>query len=330
MKKAIKVLGYAIVAVMIIMFGLITYVKTALPNVGAAPELKVDRTPARIERGKYLANNVSLCINCHSERDWTKFAGPVIDGTFGRGGELFDRKVGFPGEYYAKNITPAGISNYTDGELYRAITTGVTRDGKPLFPIMPYTHYGKMDPEDIYSIIAYIRTLAPINNEVPASVSDFPMNVIIHLIPSKAASTKLPGASDVTAYGAYLVNATACIECHTREKKGQIIPELAFSGGREFLFPDGSVVRSSNITPDMKTGIGSWSQETFINRFKAYADSNYKPQSVDKGAYNSVMPWTSYCNMTKEDLAAIYAYIRTLPAMENAVVKFTPPGLAKK
>jgi len=330
MKKTFKALGYLLISSVIIVGIMIGYVKTALPNVGPAPELKVQRTPERIERGKYLANNVSLCLNCHSTRDWTKFAGPVITGTEGQGGEEFDQKVGFPGAFYAKNITPEGISRYNDGELFRIITTGVNKEGKAIFPIMPYSHYGKMDPEDIYSIIAYIRTLAPIHNSVPACVCDFPMNIIINTIPAKATPGKRPDPSNVSAYGAYMVNATGCIECHTKDKQGQIIPELAFSGGREFQMPDGSILRSANITSNRSTGIGSWTQEAFVNRFKSYADSNYKSPVIAKGQFNTIMPWTSYAHMTDQDLIAIYTYIHSIPPIQNSVVKFTPPtALAK-
>jgi Cytochrome c len=325
MKKIFKVLGYLVVVIVVVVGGLIGYVKVALPNVGEAPELKVEPTPAKIARGKYLATSVSLCISCHSERDWTRFSGPIIKAdSLGMGGEKFDQKVGMPGIYYAKNITPAGISRYSDGELFRAITTGVTKEGTALFPLMPYSHYGKMDPEDIYCIIAYIRSLRAVDVKVPESVSDFPMNIIINTIPAKAAPVKRPDPSNTREYGAYMVNASGCIECHTKENHGQIIPELAYSGGREFLFPDGSKVRSANITPDVKTGIGSWTEDMFIGRFKAYADSAYKPQVVAKGAFNTVMPWTQYAQMTHEDLAAIYAYLHSVKAMENQVVKYTP------
>jgi len=57
---------------------------------------------------------------------------------------------------------------------------------------MPYPNYGRMDKEDIYSMIAYIRSLAPIENEVPESKPDFPMNFIINTIPVKA---RTPGAA---------------------------------------------------------------------------------------------------------------------------------------
>ncbi len=324
MKKIFKIIGIILLVIMITGAGLVTYVKTALPNVGAAPELKVERTPERIERGKYIANHITLCVDCHSTRDWTKFAGPMVDGTLGKGGETFDQKFGFPGKFYSRNITPYGIARYTDGELFRLITTGVTKEGHPMFPIMPYTHYGKMDPEDINCIIAYIRSFAPLQNDVPQSVADFPMNIILNTIPSKATPGKKPDPSSVKEYGAYIANAAACVECHTKDEHGRIIQAMAYSGGREFLLPDGSIVRSCNITPDITSGIGSWTKEAFINRFKAYADSNYKPPTVVNGAFNTIMPWHMYAGMTREDLGAIYEYIHSLPAQQNVVVKFTP------
>ena len=55
-------------------------------------------------------------------------------------------------------------------------------------------------------------------------------------------------------------------------------------------------------------------------------DSNYKPQTVEKGGYNSYMPWTMYGGMKRSDLAAIYAYLHSLPPKENTVLKFSPPG----
>ena len=323
MKKVFKFLGYTLVILILLIAGLLTYIKVALPNVGAAPNLTVDLSAEKIERGRYLANTVSVCIDCHSTRDWTKFAGPIIIGTLGKGGERFDQKVGFPGTYYSKNITPAGIKRYTDGELFRLITTGVTKEGRAMFPVMPYQHYGSMDPEDIKCIIAYIRSLAPIENPVAESVSDFPMNFIINTIPQKAEPQKLPAKSDSLAYGKYLVNAASCVECHTQVNKGKVIAGLEFSGGREFKFHDGSIVRSANITPDEITGIGKWTKELFIARFKMYADSSYKPQTVAAGQFNSIMPWNMYSKMNTEDLAAIYTYLKTVTPLKNTVTKFS-------
>jgi hypothetical protein len=330
MKKFLKIIGYLLLFVVIAVGGLITYVKLALPNVGAAPEMKVATTPERVERGRYLANSVTVCMDCHSTRDWSKYSGPLTEGTLGKGGEEFNQKFGFPGVYFSRNITPKGISRYTDGELFRVITTGVNKEGHAIFPVMPYPYYGKMDPDDIMCIIAYIRTLAPIDNNPPASVSDFPMNIILNTIPKPAEPTKRPDTSDVLAYGKYMVNASGCVECHTQADHGQIIKELAFSGGREFTLPWG-IVRTANITPSESTGIGSWTKEAFINRFKSYAKETYTPPTVESGAFNTIMPWTMYANMTTTDLAAIYDYLHSLPAKENSVVKFTPAAeMAKK
>ncbi|HYG04585.1 MAG TPA: c-type cytochrome [Chryseosolibacter sp.] len=324
MKKVIKIILLFVVVVAVGITGFIGYVKLALPDVGEAPELKVDLTAERIERGRYLANSVTICMDCHSNRDWSKFSGPIIPGTFGKGGDRFDHSVGFPGVYHAKNITPAGISRYTDGELYRVITTGVNKEGKAMFPVMPYRYYGKMDQEDIYSIIAYIRSLEPIENQVAESESDFPMNIIINTIPEKPSHVKRPDPSDEVAYGGYMVNASGCIECHTQVDQGQIIPELAFGGGREFNFPDGSTIRSSNISPDDETGLGKWTKEMFVQRFKMYADSSYVLPNVQPGEFNSIMPWTMYSSMKEQDLAAIYAYLRSVKPINNRVVKFSP------
>ena len=323
MKKIVKVVLILVVIVVVAIAGLLTYVKAALPAMGSAPDLKIDYTPERIDRGKYLAHHVTMCMTCHSTRDFSKFAGPVLPDTDGAGGELFGKKIGFPGDYYAVNLTPHYLSTWTDGELFRAITTGVSKDGHALFPIMPYPNFSKLDKEDIYSIIAYVRTLAPIKNDVPPSSSDFPMNFIINTIPQEAVFTAIPPKTDVVAYGKYMFTAANCNECHTpKDEQGQPLEGKYLAGGFELKFPDGSIARSANITPDTETGIGSWTEEAFLARFKMYADSAYVPPPVQPGEFQTVMPWTSYSKMTDEDLKAIFAYLRSVPAINNKVVKF--------
>ncbi|MBN3584175.1 c-type cytochrome [Algoriphagus aestuarii] len=329
MKTFLKVIGYVLGAIVLIILGGVVYLQTAYPNVPEPEDLKVEYSQARIERGAYLANHVTVCMDCHSTRDFSLFSGPPVPGTIGKGGDRFDHSMGFPGVFYAKNITPTGISDYTDGELYRVITTGVTNDDRAMFPLMPYLYYGKMDPEDIYSIIAYIRSLDPISSEIPDSEADFPVSLIMKTIPQEAQPQKIPDPSDQVAYGAYMVNAAGCIECHTPvTPQGQIIPEQAFSGGREFANPDGSVVRSSNISPD-QTGIGQWSETQFVRQFKQYQDSGYVIPKVKMGEFNSIMPWTMYSGMEESDLKAIYAYLKTVKPLPNEVVKFTPAGASE-
>ncbi len=331
MKKLKKILLWAVAIIAVVLIATLSYLKIALPNVGAAPDMKVELTPVRIERGEYLANHISVCMDCHSHRDWTRFSGPIAEGSLGMGGDVFEQKFGFPGVYYARNITPEGISRYTDGELFRVITTGVDKEGKAMFPVMPYHNYGQMDEEDILSIIAYIRTLKPIKNQVPKSKSDFPMNFIINTIPTKARLTKMPSKNDVLNYGKYLVNAAACMDCHTPFAKGKSFAGAEFGGGREFPFPDGSMVRSANISPDRETGIGKWDDVEFIALFRAHSDSLVLSTKLKPGDFNSIMPWTMYGKMHEEDLKAIFAYLKTINPIKNKVVKFTPsanPGNA--
>lgn len=326
MKKFFKFLGILLLIIIVAVVGLAAYVKYAMPNVGDAPNLKVEATPGRLQRGEYLANHVMVCMDCHSTRDWNKFSGPPVPGTLGKGGDVFDQKMGFPGVYYAPNITPAGIGNWTDGELFRAITTGVRKNGQPIFPVMPHHNYGKMDEEDIKSAIAYVRSLPAVENTVPESQSDFPMNFIINTIPSKASLSPKPAPTDVVAYGKYLAMASSCGDCHTPFEKGQMVEEYFMAGGRVFELPSGTLT-SINLTPDKETGIGNWTKEMFLGKFRTWRDSANIHRPVDfMKEFNSIMPWTMYAGMTDEDLGAIYEYIRTLQPKKNAIVKFKPKG----
>jgi mono/diheme cytochrome c family protein len=148
------------------------------------------------------------------------------------------------------------------------------------------------------------------------------MNVIIHTIPAKAEFSQKPPASDQINYGKYLTNAASCIECHTSAKSGQLIEGMEYAGGRYFPMEDGGTVVSNNITPDKETGIGNWTEEAFIQRFKAFDKSVNKVNDVVKpGDYNTIMPWSKYAEMKNEDLAAVYAYLRTVKPISNKIEK---------
>jgi mono/diheme cytochrome c family protein len=325
MKKFFKILLVIFLFFLLCIAGLLTYVKTALPDVGAAPDLKIETTPEMLERGAYLANNVVGCVECHSTRDFTKFAGPIVPGSSGQGGELFGPLLGFPGEYYAPNITPYGIGEWTDGEVYRAVTSGVSRDGRALFPIMPYPHFGTMAQEDVYAIIAYIRTLKPVEFTPPKSSSKFPMNFIINTIPKAPAFTSVPPKEELVKYGEYITNAALCKDCHTQQIQGEYQMDKYMAGGFRMPMVSGGTVITANITPDKKTGIGNWTEEQFVSRFKMYADSTYVPATVNQGEFNTMMPWAYYSRMKEEDLKAIFAYLQSIKPVENVVVKFEPP-----
>jgi mono/diheme cytochrome c family protein len=322
MKKAFRVILVILLVIVVLGGGLILYVKAALPNVGAPQDLSIQRTPGRIAHGEYLANHVAACMDCHSQRNWSIYAGPLKPATFGSGGEKFGKEIGFPGTLYSKNITPYALGSWTDGELYRTITTGENKDGKALFPLMDYHSFGRSDPEDIMSIIAYIRTIPAVKNDVPARELDFPLNILVNTMPSKAVPEKRPDSNNIIAYGRYLTTMADCIECHSKVNKGARIAGSEFGGGRTFDFPNGTVVTSANITPDKETGIGNWERSLFVQKFKQYADSSYQPRQVGPDDFNTAMPWIAYSKMREKDLAAIYAYLQTIKPIHNVVKKF--------
>jgi cytochrome c2 len=321
MKKIISIVLILIGLLMLIILSAMGYVKYFLPNVGSPPELSVEITDSHLERGNYLANHVMVCIDCHSLRDWQSFSGPPIAGTEGAGGEIFGREFGFPGVFISPNITPYGLKDWTDGEIFRTITTGVNKSGKAIFPVMPYLSYGKMDKSDIISVIAYIRTLPELASTIPEREIDFPVSLIINTIPKKASLTTIPNPENNVDYGRYVTLASACADCHTKEVEGKVVGEY-LAGGFEFRFPDGSVLRSSNITPHV-TGIGLWDRDFFINRFKDYTADDYELPVVQPGEFQTVMPWFMYSGMTVEDLGAIFDYLKTATPVENVVERFS-------
>jgi len=110
--------------------------------------------------------------------------------------------------------------------------------------------------------------------------------------------------------------------CHTPiDDQGQPKPGMDFAGGMEFV-ESGYLVRSANITPDADTGIGSWSEQQFIDKFKAFENTPAASLSEAERRQNTVMPMTAYAGMAREDLAAIYAYLRTLKPVINRVERF--------
>ena len=317
----VKWIKRIVATLVVIVATLLAYLKLALPNVGKAENIKIVATPEMVKRGEYLAYHVCACMDCHAHRDWTKFSGPPIEGTDGIGGDVFGKEFGFPGTFYAKNITPYALKNWTDGEIIRAITCGVDKNNVAMFPVMPYHNFGTMDKEDIKSIVAFLRTLKPIKNDIPASEPEFPMSLIINTIPKKAELVAMPSKDNVLDYGKYLVNAAACAECHTNAIKGKKVEGVDYAGGREFVFPQGKKIVSANITPDNETGLGYWTEATFVNKFKSFSDRSKLQDYKSPKDYQSIMPWSMYAGLDTTDLKAMFAYLQTLKPIKNKVEK---------
>lgn len=283
-----------------------------------------DSLQESIARGDYMVNYVAACFDCHSTRDFKYFAGPIVPGTEGMGGEILDNKltVAIPGVLYPKNITPdsaTGIGSWTDEELFRALTRGINKKGDTLFPLMPYPHYNKLPKQDILDIIAYLRTIKPINNPVPERKLFIPISMAYPPnLKTDANKNVRPAETDRVKYGEYLVTIADCITCHTpMNERGQ--QGEPFTGGLKFTTP-AFTVTTANITPDSLTGIGAWTEKMFVEKFKTYREA--EGYQYDPGKQNSMMPWTLFARMRDEDLKAIYAYLRTLKPANNKIEKW--------
>jgi hypothetical protein len=119
-----------------------------------------------------------------------------------------------------------------------------------------------------------------------------------------------------------MTNAAVCTECHTPiDDEGQPLPGREFAGGFEMKLPGGGVVRTANITPDADTGIGTWTEQQFVDKFKAFDGAEHRKLTAAEQRENTWMPWYAYAGMTREDLGAIYSYLRTVKPIVNRVKK---------
>lgn len=315
MKKPLK---NTIFVVLILLYGCVSLIRI---KVGPAPDLSIEPTEERIARGEYLANAVTGCFDCHSEHKWDHFAIPIVEGTKGKGGEYYGEELGVPGKVFLTNITPYGLGDWTDGEIFRALVSGVNKDGDALFPMMPYMSYATMDEEDVYSIIAYLRTLKSIPSTVGKSKLNFPLPYIIRTMPKDYVPLTKPDPSNEIEYGKYLVGIAGCVSCHTPMDGHNPIKGMEYAGGADHPLPGNGLVRSSNLTPDPETGIGNWERDDFIERFKEFESPDAKNIPVVDNK-NTTMGWTSYAEMTEEDLGAMHAYLMSLKPIKNEVVLY--------
>ncbi|HYM59379.1 MAG TPA: c-type cytochrome [Thermoanaerobaculia bacterium] len=332
MKTLLKILGIAVLVVVCLAAIGVSWLALRHPASRPASSEKIEATPERIARGRYLAMHVSDCFGCHSDHLLT-YGVPIKPGTEGQGGLVFDEKLGIPGVVCAQNITPDpenGLGNWSDGEILRAMREGVDRSGEALFPMMPYQSLREMSDDDARAIVAYVRTIKPVRHSVPPKRINFPVNLLVKFAPQPLTGpvTAPDDAKDHLGYGKYLAMIAGCHECHSpHDDKNQIVESKAFSGGWEMAGLWGRNV-TSNLTPDPEAYLGRATKEEFIGRFRAFAGMNAEnAPAADKGR-NTVMPWLAMSAMTDQDLGAIYDYLKSLKPIKNKVVAFPDAAIA--
>jgi mono/diheme cytochrome c family protein len=315
MNKGLRIFLYVIGLLALILAIGITFSIGWRPILGARVRPLTDRnfdvTPARLARGKYLAEAVAGCLDCHTEHDWKAPGAALVAGREGAGG-LFPGE-GFPGRIVAPNLTPdpeTGAGKWTDDQLARAIREGISHDGRALFPLMPYPNFRQMSDEDLASVVVYIRSLPPVRNPLPTTEISSPVKYLIRSAPRPLnRPVAQPDLSTPEQRGKYLVTLASCEDCHTPAVNGQPEQDKAFAGGMQFKGPWGHI-QSANITPD-KTGISYYDENRFIEALRT--------GSVMGRQLNPIMPWDSYRHMTDEDLKAIFAYLKTIKPVQNRV-----------
>ena len=295
-----------------------------------ARDIQVSLEPTAVERGRYLGEHVALCVLCHSERDYSRFGAPPKPGTEAVGGltipELFKAPPGLV--IPAPNLTPAHLGDWTDGELYRAIVGGVSKDGRSLFPAHPYSKFRTLPTEDVEAIIAWLRSLPPVPDELPERYLKYrSLEKMVHIWPAPPPAYTPPARPGTRRYERVLMNAAGCMWCHSPQTRlAAPIAGRRFSGGEPFPIPPpgGGLSWSTNLTPSA-SGLGAWDKQTFIARFRRATPEVMHTVTVPEGGFSSLMPWGSYSGMTEEDLGVLYDALRRLRPIEATSPRWTPP-----
>jgi cytochrome c553 len=194
--------------------------------------------------------------------------------------------------------------------------------------MMPYQSYRRFSDDDVQALVAFLDSLPGVHNRLPRTRLIFPVSVLIKSAPQPAGNVAPVDHSDREKFGEYLVAVGGCAECHTPvDDKNNPLPGRLLAGGTVFDTPFGKVV-TANITPDTDTGIGKWSEEFFQKKFYEYREyaTNGPPPLPGPQSF-TLMPWLGFSQKEPEELSAIYAYLRTLPAVHNPVD--THPGFPK-
>ena len=277
---------------------------SAWAAISHADEVPADSAELVI-RGGYLAKAAD-CGACHTAPGGKPFAGGLA--------------ISSPvGTIYSTNITPSaryGIGRYAAEQFARALRRGVRPDGANLYPAMPYTSYAIFTDDDVHALYSYfMRGVTPVESPGPRTELSFPMNIRASMIGwnllflSKGPLQPDPRESDAWNRGRYLVQGAAhCSACHTprgflmQEQRGQ-----ALAGGQVGAW------YAPNVTSDVNSGIGSWSQEELVQYLRT-GDARGKAQAA--GSMGEAVEH-SFQYLTEADLNAVATYVRTVSAIRD-------------
>jgi len=300
MKRVLKLIGKIVSSII----GLILIAATAVLAIGyfrfhktydidvSGIEIPTDETS--IARGEHLVKAVAHCGYCHG----TNFSGDYIINNHGKEGIVV-----------APNLTSGqgGIgASFTDEDWVRALYHGVNDERRSVI-MMPSLFFNVMSENDITAVIAYMKTVPPVDNVLPETKPGPMVYLLIGAGPFTEGMSALhidhdapfppaPTEGETPAYGEYLVTIGQCRACHGNELAG------------------GQVSPSAPIGPNLTPGgeMGFWDEGTFFSVIR----TGTHPSGRELDSY---MPWKFFANMTDSELRAIRAYLLSQPKLENVM-----------
>jgi len=275
------------------------------------------RAATQLERGSYLVNTIMACGNCHSPRD---AQGKLTADNALSGGLKFVTPAFVA---TAPNITPdpeTWLGTWTDEDIKHALIEGLRPDhgqlaGIPLAAVMPANFYKALLPEDIDTIVVYLRSVKPARNTAPGP--EYKMPVAREPYPDAERGFAPASFSDPVTHGKYLATIGHCMECHAAWSRGVSDFNNGLGrGGRPFgpalvqgFGPDWQGAIATNITSDRTAGIGSWTDDEIARAIT-------KGTGRDGRALKPPMAYSFYAGLTDGDVRDIVAYLRTLPPLQ--------------
>jgi cytochrome c2 len=316
MKRALKILGLGVLVAVLAVGAFAAYVaRTGIPRYEPGRlQIKVEVTPEKVARGRKFAG--MLCASCHMDPTTRKLTGK----------RMADSPPEF-GLVFSRNITQdrdKGIGSWTDGELIYFLRTGIDRSGQYVPPYMVKLPH--LSDDDLEGIVAFLRSddslvapaaVYPPGSTQPSFLTKFLSHTVFKPLPYPKQRIMAPPASDRVAYGRYLNASLGCFSCHSADFKtmNELDPEKSagyMGGGNPLRDQSGAIIRSANITFDEETGIGKWSEGEFAQALR----NGVRP---DKSVL--LYPMEMAPELTEEDAAALYAYLKTVPKLRHAVAR---------
>jgi mono/diheme cytochrome c family protein len=267
------------------------------------------KTSDAFQRGKNLT--FTICGGCHYDPKAGKFIGRSLNDLPKIAGHLYSANL-------TRSVTHGILQQYADAELFYLLKTGIAKSGK----FMPFMMKPMMADEDINDIIIYLRSNDAAVAAMDTTVGKTRINIIgktgIRLGAKPQPYNKgvqRPNENDPVEYGRYLVAIVGCYHCHSKKIFGLdfLEPERSkgyLQGGIKLKSPNGKKIYGPNLTPDTETGIGNFSLADFTNAVR---------EGVTPSGRKLSPPMDKFKSLTDKQVNAIYAYLRSLPAVRHKV-----------